>query len=919
MINTVLDGRYRINDLVGVGGMGSVYEATHTVMDRSVAIKMLHATDAAGIKRFEREARALSSIKSPAIPEFYGWGVTPSGCPYMVMEFIDFPSLAELIGEHGTLPPETVRQIAIATCEALSAIHEAGLVHRDIKPANIMVQSQPDGSAKVKVTDLGIARFAAAQGGATQTQSVVGSIAYMSPEHYTPAALESSSDLFSLGCVMYRCLMGHTPYEGESALSTALKMREGEREPLPDTIPSYLRNAVDRCLATAPEQRFASAKDLKEALLKENVEPVDTIKVKESSRKSRLSLKWLMLSAILIMVPACCLMLSGWQQKQTETGAERHPLYEQSLKVPFTEDPAGELVWIEAHYSDPHQVAEILRLRYQQNLENGRITRAITQHRQLGVYMRNQGWLVDAFEELRSALKEVDSAAELKQLSRAKTELELGKTAYLRKEYDFAHQILDDALQILEKQEPGGQARAEAALQRGEIHEFNGEPLKYARDDYQNAMGIFRARLFFDKELACACGLMRVKTLMNDKSGLAQLQQRIDLLKEREKHQVVIEKARLNDLVNPEDLPPLSDMIAAVEFHRKNSLAQEGGSLSSLCISIAQTFETQRKPGESIKWYQAAIKYADMAQTRESRLANLNHCLLQVIRLDRPQAPSLARHILDVLEESELDPRNRDEFVPAQFCHNYVGTLTVMTEEKIPGARSVVEELSEFTKERALAVPEEITPSERMIYINCYLELKNTSGEQASALPFLEERALPMVAEMNPSGQTYSVDELSRFWQDAAAIYKATGQTDKNIQSSIKGYNLNRAAQSPLAQAVTARHVGDTLIQANRISEAKPYLLESRKVSQRMLAEAKNASERSEAVRLTDWSAYAMASYYLLENDPENARAICAQQQETWKRLGESNQSFSVKKLMEEIEAGKTGASSASEKPKTDH
>ncbi|MFN8659626.1 MAG: serine/threonine-protein kinase [Candidatus Obscuribacterales bacterium] len=226
----------------------------------------------------------------------------------------------------GTLPPETVKQIAIAACEALSAIHQAGLVHRDIKPANLMVQALSDGTVKVKVTDLGIARVAASMGGTTQTQSVVGSIAYMSPEHYTPAALgEERSDLFSRA-MMYRCLAGHTPYEGETALSTALKMREGERDPLPDTVPVYLRNAIDRCLASDPEQRFASAKELQDSLLKEIVEPLTVGSVRKRSLRSTVSPKWLALIAVLAMVPVTYVVPVGGQQKQTESDRRTPPV-----------------------------------------------------------------------------------------------------------------------------------------------------------------------------------------------------------------------------------------------------------------------------------------------------------------------------------------------------------------------------------------------------------------------------------------------------------------------------------------------------------------------------------------------------------------------------------------------------------------
>lgn len=895
--------------------MGSVYEATHTVMDRSVAIKILHATDQDGIRRFEREARALSSIKSPSIPDFYGWGVTPAGCPYLVMEFVDFPALSDLLGAHETLPAENVCQIAVATCEALTAIHQAGLVHRDIKPANLMVQTLPDGRVNVKVTDLGIARAASSSlVSTTQTQNVLGSIAYMSPEHYTPSALEARSDLFSLGCVLYRCLTGHAPYEGETALSAALKMRESDRAPLPDAFPAYLRNAIDRCLAVDPDERYDSAEALRQSLLSQSALPPSAGILRKHATPRRLRLKWLTLTAALAAVPICCIALSGLQ-KGNDSELESHPLYKQAMAVPFLENPDSELWWIKEHYSDPETIATLLRLRYKDNLANGRISRVLDQHRQLGVYLRDQGKLTESFEELMSASKEAAESREMKRLSLAITEMELGKTAFMRKDYKFAHQMLDHSLGILEAEDQHSEARAEAALQRAQLHEMNGEPLERALKDYQDALPIYRSRNAEDRELACLEGLLRVKKRMHDYKEIRELEARRNQLLNISHYREVLKQANPGDLNNlePNQYPPQDDLIAAATYFRTVESAKETGAAASLCIRVAQTYAQQGKPAQSSKWYKDAVSLTDEVQLKGLRLNLLNHCLLCLISLDRSCASAVAENILMILSTPDPTPEAGDESVSANNYREFSENLARMLDNRIFAARPLAVKLSELVKQRSQAPTGELSTSDRLIFINCYLELRNIAGIPKSALPYLKQ-ALPMVSALTQESAHQPADELARFWQDAGAIYLAAGRVDKALEASIAGYKSNRAAQSRMARAVTARNVAETLMKAGRIPEMKPYLVESREETRHMLAEATNGLQRTAAIRLTDWSAYALASHYLMMHDPKQAQSICEEQQRIWKDTGlESEQIFPVKKLKIEIKRLKNGTPSASE------
>ena len=215
----VLGGRYLLKDKVGNGGMASVYRAQDQVLDRTVAVKIMlpqYAGDATFAARFKQEAQAAAGLQSPYIVGVYDWG-KDGDTYYIVMEYLRGTDLKSGVRSHGALDPKKVAQIGSQICGALSVAHKHEIIHRDIKPQNIMVL--PDGN--IKVMDFGIAR--AKNSHLTQDNNVLGTAHYVSPEQTRGQDLGATSDIYSLGVVMYECATGRVPFDGDDAISVALK------------------------------------------------------------------------------------------------------------------------------------------------------------------------------------------------------------------------------------------------------------------------------------------------------------------------------------------------------------------------------------------------------------------------------------------------------------------------------------------------------------------------------------------------------------------------------------------------------------------------------------------------------------------------------------------------------------------------
>jgi hypothetical protein len=262
----VLGGRYRLLEVLGTGGMATVYRAGDEVLGREVAVKVLspqYAADPGFLARFEREARHVARLNHPRIVTVFDCGID-GGTPYIVMELAAGRTLREVLDQAGPRPAGEAAAIAAAVCEALEAAHAAGLVHRDIKPANIVLSG-----GQVKVLDFGIAR-AGDPAGATRTQAVLGTAAYLSPEQASGGPAGPQADLYSLGCVLFEMLTGAPPFTGDSTVGIAY--RHVHEDPGPPSarrprLPAPLDEITTRLLAKDPAARPPGAAAARMALL----------------------------------------------------------------------------------------------------------------------------------------------------------------------------------------------------------------------------------------------------------------------------------------------------------------------------------------------------------------------------------------------------------------------------------------------------------------------------------------------------------------------------------------------------------------------------------------------------------------------------------------------------------------------------
>ncbi len=273
---TILDGKYRIGDLLGKGGMGEVYGATHVDIGHRVAIKILHREHVRKpetVSRFHREARLAGSLGHDHICEVTDIGTTADGSPYLIMPMLEGRSFGELLREEGLLPLHRVVDIICQTLGALAEAHARHIVHRDLKPDNIFLTRFDDRNDFVKLLDFGIAKVQDLDAEATdltQTGTVIGTPVYMSPEQAQGIKeLDCKTDIYSVGVILYEALTGRRPYEADSYTEFVFKIAS-ESFPSPrkinPSIPPLIEEVVLKAISRTPIERFENATEMHKAL-----------------------------------------------------------------------------------------------------------------------------------------------------------------------------------------------------------------------------------------------------------------------------------------------------------------------------------------------------------------------------------------------------------------------------------------------------------------------------------------------------------------------------------------------------------------------------------------------------------------------------------------------------------------------------
>ncbi len=258
----MIAGRFELEEVVGSGGMASVYRAHDQMLERPVAVKILHeqyVSDEEAVERFQREARSAAQLAHPNIVTVIDRG-EDDGRPYIVFEYVEGENLKQLVAREGALPVGMVIDLGIQIAQALEAAHERGVVHRDVKPQNVLLAEE----GRVKVTDFGIAHSRGTVG-LTLTGTIMGTSDYIAPEQAKGEPAGEGSDIYSLGVVLYELLTGRVPYEAESPVAVAMRH---VHDPVPSVrstrpeVPPRLDACVRRALAKEPRDRFASMSDL---------------------------------------------------------------------------------------------------------------------------------------------------------------------------------------------------------------------------------------------------------------------------------------------------------------------------------------------------------------------------------------------------------------------------------------------------------------------------------------------------------------------------------------------------------------------------------------------------------------------------------------------------------------------------------
>lgn len=371
MTGEVIAGRYELEESVGTGGMSTVYRAHDTMLERKVALKILHqhfGDDEEYVERFRREARAVAQLAHPNIVTVIDRG-EEAGRQFIVFEYVDGDDLKQLIDKTGPLPIDQVVELGSEIAAALAFAHERGIVHRDVKPQNVLLSE-----GRAKVTDFGIARSLDVEHGVTQTGTVLGTSNYIAPEQASGQPIDDRSDVYSFGVVLFELLTGSVPFEGESFVAVALRHIN---EPAPSVLgrrpdtPPRLARLVDAMLEKDHDARPSMdevAGELDAVHTPESGDQTGVAPRARAPRRRRRRSAWpLVLAAlgVLVLAGAAAGLLLRDEEEGAAAGAEAVAVDavgtvdprgdgEHDAEVPNATDANGETYWTTSRYSFPN-------------------------------------------------------------------------------------------------------------------------------------------------------------------------------------------------------------------------------------------------------------------------------------------------------------------------------------------------------------------------------------------------------------------------------------------------------------------------------------------------------------------------------------------------------------------------------------